>query len=236
MSLHSSDKQLVAKFLDRSITPEELIEFRNHYDRDPAFVQYFKQEQKLKEGLLKGNKILQPSSSSYAPHKILTLCISLLVFLGTALYFTLNEDDAPSVAHEAIETRRVDLLTVRGGARAGNDVTRRQANIQTYQGRLKSEPDRARLHFILADLWFQAGRPDSARKYYYSGLKIDASDSFARWNLTLAYLSEYQIDTVRYRLATFMQGDDAYLKRKAEILEEKMRSVGFMYNLKNLSH
>ncbi|MEL6625675.1 MAG: hypothetical protein AAFS00_18790 [Bacteroidota bacterium] len=235
MSLNSSDKQLVAKFLDRSITSEELIEFRNHYDRNPAFVQYFKQEQKLKEGLLRGNKFLQ-SSSSYVPHKILPLFISLLVFLGVVLYFTLNEEDAPSVAHEAIETRRVDLLTVRGEARAGDDVARRQANIHTYQGRLRAEPDRARLHFILADLWFQAGQTDSAQKYYHSGLKIDASDSFARWNLTLAYLSEYQIDTVRYRLATFMQSDDAYLKRKAEILEEKMYSVGFMYNLKNLSH
>ena len=235
MSLNSSDKQLVTKFLDRSITSEELIEFRNHYDQNPAFVQHFKQEQKLKEGLLKGNKILQ-SSSPYTPQKILPLFLSLLVFLGAVLYFTLNEEDAPSVAHAAIETRRVDLLTVRGEARAGDDVTRREANIQTYQGRLKAEPDRARLHFILADLWFQAGQADSAKKYYHSGLKIDASDSFARWNLTLAYLSVYQIDTVRYRLATFIQGDDAYLKRKAENLEEKMRSVGFVYNLKNLSH
>ncbi|MEL6134157.1 MAG: hypothetical protein AAFR59_12410, partial [Bacteroidota bacterium] len=159
-----------------------------------------------------------------------------LVFFGVFLYFSFNQADGPSVATELIETRRVDLLTVRGTAKAGNQATKQQAKIQLYQQRRQDEPEKARLHFILADLWFQTGRVDSAQKYYQSGLKLDSKDSFAQWNLTLTYLMDYQMDTVRDHLANFLQGEDAYLRKKAEILNQKMNSVDFLYNLQNVTH
>ena len=151
-------------------------------------------------------------------------------------YFGFNEADAPTLAYSKLETRRIEVLTVRSSNSLPAAEKSPEEKMEEYQFQVAIHPQHARLHFILADLYLQNGFPDSAKKYYHSGLSLDYEDSFAQWNLLLSHLYTYDMDSVNTYLNKFIEGDNPYLHQKALELQAETQSIDFLYNLKNLAH
>ena len=199
------DALLIQKFLEETLTEQELTLFKHKFDNDPDFAKSVKQHTDMEIALktakqfqrkrqsLAGEKVIKPGSWK----KYWAVAASLTVIVAISAYFMLNRTSNTELAQEHfISERLYSLRSDETTAENTFDRARRAYQqgdkslaIMLMNKTLEEFPDQAEYYFILGDMYFEALQLESAIYQYTRGQQIRDDDPYVNWNKAMAHLA-----------------------------------------------
>ena len=233
-------KELIQKFLEESLSTEELDVFRKHYEQDPDFAAEVKLHTDMEIALLAakqlGNKKREEAKSkkqhTQPLYQYLAMAAALLLLLSIPLYFLFQPPTAGELAQSYFMHQR--LYDLRNGKEpSGQEVLFEKAHkayknkqtglaISFLRQATEAAPESAEYFYTLADLYFISGQSDSALYYYKQGRQVHGGTPSALWNETMALLLVGEKDHVQTLLEKRLKDEAASHRKEAKELLKKL--------------
>ena len=243
MTKQSEKDILIEKFLTHNLSESELRLFKEKWENDPEFVQEVRDYARLAITLKGVKELKENDASPQSPTKgrQIRLMINywtiaaavVLLFVTAPLYMAFRSPSSKKMAQEYFIDYR--LYQVRGDSSGRGtsfeNVLRAYSSGQKQEAidlmRLVETQRNEAYFFTLADLFLEAGEPDSAVYYYQKGRALNPTDPYAQWNSIMAQLHKGNVDKAKTTLVKLAGSGEPPYDEKAKTLLQVLNNPGF---------
>ena len=237
------DIDLIEKFHDETLTPEEEKRFQTKFRDDPQFAEEVERYIAVSNVLAGAKKVFNRQKSRTISRRFYWVAASVSILVISGFFLLINGKTASTIGQEFFINERfvnsrnhTQDTEEKGLFQQAMDAyfnDQKSETITIIRGLSKKNPSHLDYQFMLGDLYFEIGKPDSAIYYYQNSLSSGENDDYAHWNLAMAYLLNGQLEEAKKQLEVIAKFGRSPHRDNAQKIMEDLTSIAYKMNPKN---